>query len=82
MPGTPDPLYVRARKTLLEAGCRVAAVRPSRRLFRRRVSGSVITPPSDRRHTPLGSDTLLALLDEVNAELPEGSTAEVAAGRA
>lgn len=37
------------------------------------------TPPSDRRHTPLDADTLLALLDEVNAELPEGSTAEVAA---
>ncbi|MCY3925801.1 MAG: hypothetical protein OXG52_09920 [bacterium] len=34
------------------------------------------TPPSDRRHTPLDADTLLVLLDEVNAELPEGSTAE------
>ena len=39
------------------------------------------TPPSDRRHTPLDADTLLVLLDEVNDELPEGTTAEDAAGR-
>ena len=25
MPGAPDPLYVRARKAQLDAGCRVAA---------------------------------------------------------